>query len=194
MRDRDVRLAIRCRLACEHAEDSDTRIVEEMGIWNGSVRVDVAVINGELAGYELKSARDTLDRLPAQAALYNQVFDKVFLVAAERHLAHAAAVLPDWWGIIVAHDDSGEKVRLENYRAAGNNPSIDALQLARLLWREEGLALLEGIGCSKGVRSASRERIAQRLADSLTITDLAVGVRRCLKDRAIWLGQPVSHQ
>jgi hypothetical protein len=39
--------------------DLDTRVVEEMGIWAGSVRVDIAVINGEFHGFELKSDRDT---------------------------------------------------------------------------------------------------------------------------------------
>jgi hypothetical protein len=60
MRDRDVRAALLRRLSSDYADDADTRIVEEMGVWSGSVRIDVAVINGELSGYELKSDRDTL--------------------------------------------------------------------------------------------------------------------------------------
>lgn len=79
MRDIDVRIAVRERLREEHLGDADTRIVEEMGVWHGSVRVDIAVINGEIAAYELKSARDTLQRLPGQACLYNEVFDRVSL-------------------------------------------------------------------------------------------------------------------
>ena len=77
MRDLDVRTAVRAQLVAAHADDDNTRIVEEMGIWSGSVRVDVAVINGELAGWELKSARDNLRRLPQQAELYSQVFDRM---------------------------------------------------------------------------------------------------------------------
>ena len=55
MRDRDVRCAVMAYLDRLHAGDADTRVVQEMGIWSGSVRVDIAVINGELHGFELKS-------------------------------------------------------------------------------------------------------------------------------------------
>ena len=76
MRDLDARTAIRRQLHAAHSADPDTRIVEEMGIWSGSVRIDIAVINGELSGFELKSDRDTLERLPNQADLYSRVFDR----------------------------------------------------------------------------------------------------------------------
>jgi hypothetical protein len=64
MRDSDVRGATKAWLSAEYACDQDTRIVEEMGVWSGSVRIDIAIINGHLSGYELKSDRDTLERLP----------------------------------------------------------------------------------------------------------------------------------
>ena len=192
MRDLDVRLAVRSRLQREHDGDPDTRIVEEMGVWHGSVRIDLAVINGEIAGYELKSARDTLERLPAQATLYSQVFDRVFLVAAERHIGHALPLLPEWWGILTAVDHEGG-VRLEEVRPGGTNPSICPLQIARLLWKAEALQILERNGFATGVRSSSREKVARRLVDSFDLPKLAMVVRRALKDRANWLGQPVSN-
>ncbi len=88
MHDIDVRLAIRRHLESAHDGDQDTRIIEEMGIWAGSVRVDVAVINGEFHGIELKSARDTLDRLPRQATLYDEVFDRVTLGSSDELPEH----------------------------------------------------------------------------------------------------------
>jgi hypothetical protein len=80
MRDRDVRAAVLRKLAAVYGNDANTRIVQEMGVCSGSVRIDIAVINSELWGYELKSERDTLERLPSQAKLYNRVFDRVTLV------------------------------------------------------------------------------------------------------------------
>jgi len=68
MRDSDVRRAVKASLGAEYAHDADTRMVEEMGVWSGSVRIDIAIINGALTGYELKSDRDTLERLPRQLA------------------------------------------------------------------------------------------------------------------------------
>ena len=66
--------------------DPQTLIVEELGIRQGAARVDVAVVNGSLHGYEIKSARDTLERLPKQSELYSSVFDTITLVTAENHL------------------------------------------------------------------------------------------------------------
>lgn len=193
MRDADVRIAVRSRLRSEHDGDTDTRIVEEMGIWNGAVRVDLAVINGEMAGYEIKSERDTLTRLPSQAALYNAVFDRVHLVAAEKHLDHARREIPRWWGIIAAKS-AGQLVTLKTVRAGRTNPAVDPLQLARLLWREEALAILESHNAARGVRSAPREKVAARLVETLNLADLGQAVRRGLKDREAWLGQPVGNE
>lgn len=193
MRDIDVRKAVRRRLLEEHDGDTDTRIVEEMGIWHGSVRVDMAVINGELSGYELKSARDTLQRLPSQAKLYSEVFDRVHLVTAEKHLKHAIADIPAWWGVIVARSLE-DVVNLELLREGERNPEVEAIQVARLLWKDEALAILQRHDAIKGVRSATREKVSARLAAVLALDVLRNEVRATLKARSSWLGQPVSHQ
>ena len=94
MRDHDIRAALRAKLSRDFAGDDNTCIVEEMGVWSGSVRIDMAVINGELSGFELKSDRDTLERLPFQADLYSRVFDRVSLVVGERHFQRAVDYVP----------------------------------------------------------------------------------------------------
>ena len=85
MRDADVRTALRRELEEHFRDDPDTRIVEEMGIWSGSARIDIAVINGELHGYELKSERDRLERPPRQIDLYNRVKIGTIVVVLEPH-------------------------------------------------------------------------------------------------------------
>jgi hypothetical protein len=50
------------------------------GLDHGQVFVDVAVINGEIHGYELKSERDTLERLPRQVEVYSAVLGRATLV------------------------------------------------------------------------------------------------------------------
>jgi hypothetical protein len=57
MRDADVRAAVRRRLAAQHAGDDNTLVVEEMGIWSASARIDIAAINGELTGAELEASQ-----------------------------------------------------------------------------------------------------------------------------------------
>lgn len=193
MRDADVRAAVREMLAVEHAGDADTKIVEEMGVWSGSVRIDVAVINGQLTGYELKSDRDTLDRLPAQAELYSRVFDKVCLVVGSRHAGKARRIVPRWWGVIVATTSKGA-VRLNHAREAKPNPKPDPLLVARLLWRSEALEALERFNLADGWRSKAAGLLHERLATQLSFYDLSDVVRAALKRRQGWLGKPVGHQ
>lgn len=194
MRDADVRAAIRTNLRRRYSNDAETRIVEEMGIWSGSVRIDVAVINGELHGYELKSERDTLQRLPVQAELYSQVFDRVTLVAAEKHWTHALGIVPHWWGIITASAKRKGGVRLRTQRRSRKNPDLNAVQLARLLWRAEALDILGRHGLDRGFRSRPIEAMVFRLAEGLSLSILSSEVREALKRRQNWLGQSVGNQ
>ncbi len=79
--------------------DSNTRIIEEFGSCQGNARVDVAVINGSIHGYEIKSEKDTLKRPPIQKEYYNRTLDFVTLVCEETHLEKAEQIIPNWWGI-----------------------------------------------------------------------------------------------
>lgn len=188
MRDHDVRLAVRAQLESDHSGDLDTKIVEEMGIWSGSVRVDLAVINGELSGFELKSARDTLNRLPQQSALYSQVFDRMTIVTAENHLTGCLRTVPSWWGIVIASGEAGSLINLHAIRTSEDNSDQSPLQIARLLWRPEVLDLLCKFGISKGYRSKSAEILHQHLANELPLDLLKDEVRAKLKSRETWLG------
>jgi hypothetical protein len=180
-------------LAVHYAGDDSTRIVEEMGIWSGSVRIDIAVINGMLSGFELKSDSDTLDRLPAQIDLYCKVFDQVVLVVGERHAPKALQIIPAWWGVMVASEESHE-VALATARAAEQNPAPDPRIVAKLLWKDEALSVLERRGLARGYRSKPVAVVHDRLADALTYDELSSAVRAALKARLQWLGQPVADQ
>lgn len=187
MRDVDVRVAILNWLGSRHAGEIDTRIVEEMGIWSGSVRVDVAVINGEMQGFEIKSARDNLNRLPFQAEIYSQVFDRVTLVTAQNHAVKAEIIIPTWWGISHAVVTRESSVKIVPKRKAKLNPSIQPIQLARLLWRDEAIIVLDRHGLAKGYRSKSSDVLVDRLATELPIGVLKTEVRSVLKTRIGWL-------
>ena len=63
--DPDVRALLREYLANVHA-GTDTVVLEELGLCQGDVRVDVAAVNGELSAFEIKSPSDTLARWPNQ--------------------------------------------------------------------------------------------------------------------------------
>lgn len=185
MRDRDVRESVWRWLEVAHQGDSDTLMLDELGILNGATRVDIAVINGQIEGYELKSERDTLERLPSQRDLYNKVIDRISLVVAENHRAAAEEIIPDWWGLAVA-SASGDAVEVACERLPEMNPQLDAAALASLLWRDEALRVLEHYGAARGVKSKPREVLYDRLADVLDLDILRAEVRAALKAREGW--------
>lgn len=193
MRDIDVRRAVITRLTNNYRNDHDTRVVEEMGIWSGVVRIDVAVINGELAGYELKSDSDTLLRLENQASYYARVFDKLSIVVGSRHIAKARSVLPKWWGIIEAQP-TDDGVNLKDRRKARQNPNQDAFVVSQLLWREEAVIILEKYGLAKGWKSKTAREIHHRMASELSLITLKEEVRIILKHRQGWLRDSIGNQ
>jgi hypothetical protein len=185
MRDRDVREALRRKVLSEHTRDPDTLVIDELGVAHGSARVDVAVINGRLHGYEIKSDADTLSRLPAQAAAYSAVFDRVTIVAGSKHADHLDAIVPYWWGIKIATQGPRGGVKLVDRRAPKSNPAIIPYELAHLLWRDEAQSILENRGV-KGTRSKNRAALYRMLADHVPLHDLRDLVRLTLKARVGW--------
>lgn len=185
MRDRDVRESVWRWLEAAHAGDPDTLMLDELGILNGATRIDIAVINGQIEGFELKSERDTLQRLPLQRDLYNKVFDRISLVVAENHREAAEEIIPEWWGLAIAHNYRG-LVEVTRQRMPELNPSLDAATLASLLWRDEALAVLDGYNLARGIRSKPREFLYRRLAEALDLDILRAEVRLALKAREGW--------
>jgi hypothetical protein len=185
VRDIDVRVALQAQELSQFVDDPDSRIVHELGILQGNSRIDVAVINGALHGYEIKSARDTLSRLPTQIQAYNRVFDTVTIVAAKPHIISVRSMIPSWWGVIEASETSSGVV-LRKRRRERLNGRIDPLAIAQLLWKEEAFALLEREGRSRGMRSKSRQAIWKALAEQIQPEVLRLYVRSVLKARADW--------
>ena len=189
MLDGDLRDALRTRLQAEHGASSrSTLIVDELGLC-GTARVDVAVVDTALTGYELKSERDKLDRLPNQVATYGRVLDYAYLVVARKHLAAARQILPQWWGILVAHAED-DSVVLAHQRKARRNTQVDAHAVAQLLWRSEALDLLTRYQLDFGHRGKPRHALWEQLATRLELDTLKVEVRQTLKVRRGWRENP----
>ncbi len=170
-----------------------TRYVDELGLC-GTVRVDVAVVNGTLSGYELKSDRDTLRRLPTQIEYYSKVLDHATLVVGEEHYVRTNGMpnLPLSWGIIVASPRLSD-VHLEEVRAAEMSERLDPFAIAQLLWRDEVLSELDERDAAGGMRSKPRRLLSDRLARLLELDELRSVVRERLKARATWR-QPPPHE
>lgn len=185
MRDRDIRSALRERLRELHREEPDTLIIDELGLCRGTARVDVAVVNGKINGFEIKSERDTLDRLPGQQEVYSKTLDEVTIVASGHHIDKIIDAVPNWWGVEEVGLEGGEVV-FKTLREPAPNPDINPLALAQLLWRDEALAALKHLGLDKGMLSKPRRALWAKLSECLTLTELSSIVRQHLKSRPNW--------
>jgi hypothetical protein len=136
-------------------------------------------------GYEIKSDKDTLDRLPEQMKQYNKVFDKMTLVVGKKHLYHAVNTIPSWWGIVLVKIEK-DGIIFQTIREDGDNLEQVDVSIARLLWREEALKILEEKNKVKGFRSKNRNIIYKKLVDVVDMDTLKNYVRNILVSRKDW--------
>ncbi|SHT89605.1 Uncharacterised protein [Mycobacteroides abscessus subsp. abscessus] len=158
----------------------DEFVIGEVG------RIDIAVIGSSMHGYELKSDRDTLHRLPRQMEIYGQVFDYCTLVVAPRHLAEARTVLRQGWGLAVLVENPTGMTEVRKVRTAKPNKGVRADVLAQLLWRDEALAALNSLNADVGFRSKPRADLWNRLCEITDLPELKQIVRTALKERRGW--------
>jgi hypothetical protein len=189
MRDIDVRRELhKVEIAQILRDDPTSFVIDELGILQGDFRIDIAVVNGQLHGFEIKSAADTLERLPVQQEMFSRIFDTLTLVAAEKHIKKASEIVPDWWGCIAVATVNGE-LTFERVRQPQQNRFVDAKSIAQLLWKEEALQILIDRGFT-GVRSKARQVLWGILADYVELADLRILVRQALKQREGWRVAP----
>lgn len=182
VRDVDIRRCLAAEMSRLHAGDSDTLIVHELGLCQGTSRVDLAVVNGWLHGFEIKSDADTLQRLQTQEAAYGTTFDFVTIVTGSGHSKAAKKLVPKWWGVWCVIP-LGEGLTIKELRRARRNPSPNAFSIAQLLWRDEALNELRIRGLDRGLRSKPRSVVWSALVEALSLTELKDIVRNCLKKR-----------
>lgn len=185
MRDFEVRSALLGALEQTFAADPATRIIGELGLRGGIVRVDVAVLNGSIHGYEIKSERDTLDRLPMQIEIYSQVLDLATIVMTGKHEERCFDLIPDWWGLMSARLVDG-RVELEALRSPRQNPRIEESAFLEFLWRDEAIEILASAGATTGAKSASKDRLRRRLSEVIPFDQLHDMILSKMKARAFW--------
>jgi hypothetical protein len=189
--DFDIRSALHRKRLRHQKSRPDTLVIDELGLAHARSRVDVAVINGCIHGYEIKSAQDSLDRLGHQIDIYRQALQKVTIVAAQRHVSKVVASVPDWCGVIeVVHGARGA-VLLRPMRPARMNPDVDPVILAHLLWRPEVLDLLSQIGYAPRELHGPRKPLYEMLCQAMTLREITVAIREFMGRRQTWRDRPV---
>ena len=187
MNDRDIRVVLKEELLHRYKNDENTLVFEEFGLRHGAARIDLVVVNDWIHGYEIKSDRDSLRRLPDQIRVYNSVMDRITIAVGYRYAYEVLRMVPEWWGVKLAENKSRSgTVSLSDARLPHNNPKVDLNEVVALLWRGEALAILEEMGAAKGVRSKSRTDIYRRLVEVSSPEYLRARIRQQLKSRKEW--------
>lgn len=186
----ELRSALRERLRGDLTEDA--QIIEELGIERGGARIDLAVVNGTLIGYEIKSDFDSLDRLANQMHAYHRVFDELSIVTTPQFVDQVRQLLPPWWGILQAAFDETGTLILKVVQPAMANPRQEVLSLLSLLWRAEAAALLDQHGTTKAKAKQNRAELYEQLALLADISTVRDWVSHALRHRNTWrTGAPV---
>ncbi|MDI3548182.1 MAG: hypothetical protein PWR10_1834 [Halanaerobiales bacterium] len=191
--DQDIRGPLLNKLSKlePYSSDPSTVVIPEMDVCAGNARIDIAVINHNINGYEIKSERDTLERLPSQIEFYNKFFDNITLVVSGSHFSKAKEIIPDWWGIeyVVEEEDS---LVIYSEREPRQNKELDILSLACILWKSEQLELLKKYGITKGVKSKTRYELAEKIVNNVSNNDIKEYVKEKLKSRESWRAVPIQ--
>jgi hypothetical protein len=182
-RESQIRDSLHSKLKKEYNNDPDTIILDEFNVCQGEARIDIALINGAMHGFEIKSDHDTLKRLLKQIDVYNRIFDTVTIVTGTTHYNDVIDLVPSWWGVKLAQiTDSGE-TDIKDIRDPQINNCIDPFSLAQFLWRSELLKLLEIYGIDHEVKKMPKFKIWAFVAENIPLLDLKSYVRDCFKKR-----------
>lgn len=140
------------------------RIFEEFNI--GLSRADAFMVSEELTGFEIKSDRDSLERLSRQVKYYNLYCDIVYLAAGVRYADRAQEFLPDFWGIYCIKQYKDKHTELVLLRDAKPNPKAKLKNQLRLLWRNELTAIIKRNGLGR-VSGLNKRKLAEKLLEHL---------------------------
>ncbi len=173
------------RLRRQHAQ-KDTLVIDELGLNHGKCRADIAVVNGYLAGYEIKSNKDSLRRLEEQVKSYSSVFDKVFIIVGDRYINSIQNYIPKWWGVIESVRGRRGAINFKIIRKGRTNKNINLLSIAQLLWRDEAIEILIQKKTPQKILRQPRTVLYERLVETLNACELRKTIREYLKKRKNW--------
>lgn len=189
-KDNEIRRALHHKRLRRYREHADTIVVDELGLAHARSRIDVAVINGSIHGYEIKSALDTLDRFDGQLQVYQQTLQKLTFVLSPKHVEHVINRAPAWTGLMLASKGPRQGVEFKVLRKSGWNPEVDPIMMAHLLWRSEAVQLLLNLGFAERELRGPRLELYEILCAKVGVPELTKSIRECMVKRQVWRDLP----
>ena len=190
-KDADIRVALHAKRLARLKGNPNTLVIDELGLAHARSRIDIAVINGCIHGYEIKSEKDTLDRLGSQISIYTTTLQKLTIVTAPKHLKEIKRRVPKWCGLISADIGSRGGIRFDVERNAATNPDVEPFMLAHLLWRDEVIDLLKLMSYSDKQLRRPRVHLYQMICEVMSIREITASIRTAMLRRPTWRDHPV---
>ncbi len=184
--DLDIRTALHAKHLRRAKSDPETLVIDELGLAHAKCRIDVAVINGCIHGYEIKSAKDTLERLSSQIEVYQQTLQKLTIVAAPKHVSGIMCRIPSWCGVVLADRGARGGISFHTVQNAHKNPEVDPVMMAHLLWHSEVAELLMNLGHSAKELRKPRKYLYQMLCETMTLGEITASIRDSMVRRQAW--------
>lgn len=174
MTETEIRKALISKLASGR-DAAGAAFIAELFVDGFARRADLVMANGKLAAFEIKSERDSLDRLEGQLSTYERLFEQVTVVCAMKHLDGVFARVGDAIGIWAICPEAGVTV----VRPAVTTPVIDKGNWLTFLPVDELTAMLKLSG--KRVGKTRADMLAE--AEGLALTKIRAFVLDYLKRR-----------
>jgi hypothetical protein len=160
-------------------------LVSEMGLSHGASRIDLAIINGSLHGYEIKSDVDTLVRLENQIDMYEKYFSYLTVVTTKKHLSAIRKSYPSWLGIVLAESE-GESLNFKTLRKPKKNCRVLSSSVVQLLWKNEAQEFVRKIGVQKGISNKPKNYLWEKICEVADLPEITAYLKVSIKKRAAW--------
>jgi len=109
----------------------------------GGSKADVVILNGTSTVYEIKSDRDSLERLASQLSNYQKVFYHTNVITSEKQVASVLAAVPENIGVLCLT----KRYQISTVREAKERPELlSSVCMFDSLRRDESQAILQNIG------------------------------------------------
>lgn len=190
-KDQDIRAALHSKKLIRHRQCNDTLVIDELGLSHARSRIDIAVLNGTLHGYEIKSECDTLERFDVQLDTYRKALGRLTVVCSTKHLSAVLTHAPDWCGVIEARRGARGAVLFSTHRRASANPCLDREVLAQLLWRDEAFQLLRSRGIPTSDLKGPRRELYALISNLCSKEEIMSEIKAAIRQRENWRDRPV---
>jgi hypothetical protein len=111
---------------------NNSAIISELAVGRYSNRADLVVAGSKLHCFEIKTAFDSLDRLPDQIYAFSKCFSEVSVVAASKHVPKLFDIIPCYVGVTEIFKSNGD-LNLRSIRQPLQSEEVSIRSLLDLL-------------------------------------------------------------